>query len=181
MATATRYYGEPPGGETGVRFTAPIIALMVAATVAGVAAWSVVQQRRQIAEATADTHAEAIVGPACPEVRGAAFRLPVKPDRLFDFDGVSFGRRFGQADCSAIARKSALGVGYEVLCQFSGPAVLSVRTARGMAYFEPGSGRAASVFVRDGAARCVLSSPYWDRYYQLVTETGPDGRPLPFK
>jgi len=149
-----------------------VAAVAVAATV-----WSVRQQSAQIADATADTHAEEIVGPPCPQVANARFKQPLSAINVFDWNGIKFGRRFGEAECSAIARKSLLGNGYEHLCQFSSPAVLSVVTAKGAFYFETGLGHEVSVFVADGVARCVMASPYFARWKQAVTETDSRGMP----
>ena len=86
-------------------------------------------------------------------------------------------RLFGEAECSAVARNTLLGNGYEHLCQFSSPAVLSVVTAKGAYYFEPGIGQEASVFVANGVARCVMASPYFKRWKEAVTETDDAGAP----
>ena len=161
------------GSSSGRRCSSPpSIAVAVAAAV-----WSVRQQSLQIADATADTHAEAIVGPPCPSVKAARFRQPLLPINTFDWNGVKFGRRFGEAECSAVARKTLLGNGYEHLCQFSSPAVLSVATAKGAYYFEPGIGQEVSVFVADGVARCVMASPYFKRWKEAVTETDDSSAP----
>jgi hypothetical protein len=153
-------------------FVAAVFAVCVA-----VAVWSLRQQSAQIAEVTADTHAEAIVGPPCPQVVNARYRQPLSPVNAFDWNGVRFGRRFGEAECSAVAHKSLLGNGYEHLCQFSSPAVLSVVTPKGAFYFEPGLGQEVSVFVADGVARCVMASPYFKRWKEAVTETDESGAP----
>jgi hypothetical protein len=177
MAQAARDFGSSRIGRDGVQLKTPVfIACLVAAGVT-VAVWSVRQQSLQIAEATADTHAEEIIGPPCPPVADGRFRQPLSPVNTFDWDGVRFGRRFGEAECSAVARKSVLGNGYQHLCQFSSPAVLSVVTARGAYYFETGLGQEASIFVANGFARCVMASPYFKRWKEAVTETDASGAP----
>jgi hypothetical protein len=177
MAQAARDFGASRAGRDGVRFRTPVFVAAVVAVAVAAAVWSVRQQSAQIADATADTHAEAIVGRPCPGVVGARFRQPLSPINVFDWNGVRFGRRFGEAECSAVARRTLLGNGYEHLCQFSSPAVLSVATARGAFYFEPGLGQEASVFVADGVARCVMASPYFKRWKEAVTETDDSGAP----
>jgi hypothetical protein len=61
--------------------------------------------------------------------------------------------------------------------QFSSPAGLSVVTAPGASYFEPGIGQEASVFVANGVARCVMASPYFKRWKEAMTETDASGAP----
>jgi hypothetical protein len=177
MPQATRDFGAPRKGGEGVRFTAPVIVGAVAACALAVTIWSIRQQSHEIAQTTVETQAQDIVGPPCRPVMRAAFAQPLQPVNVLDFDGVGFGRRFGEADCSAIAAKSLLGNGYQLVCQFSSPAVLSVKSDKGMFYFEPGPGRVATLFVLDGAPRCVLASPYFARWKRAVTETDAQGRP----
>jgi hypothetical protein len=177
MTQAARDFGASRAGREGFQLKTPMFIACAAAVGVAAAVWSVRQQSRQIADATADTHVEAIVGPPCPRVADYRFRQPLSPIDAFDWDGVRFGRRFGEVECSAVARKSLLGNGYEHLCQFSSPAVLAVMTAKGAFYFEPGLGHEASVFVVDGVARCVMASPYFARWKQAVTETDQSGAP----
>jgi hypothetical protein len=177
MAQTARDFGASRAGRDGIQLGTPVFIAAVAAVAVAAAVWSVRQQSAQIADATADTHAEAIVGPPCPQVANARYRQPLSPINTFDWNGVRFGRRFGEAECSAVAHKNLLGNGYEHLCQFSSPAVLSVVTAKGAFYFEPGLGQEASVFVADGVARCVMASPYFKRWKEAVTETDDSGAP----
>jgi hypothetical protein len=151
------------GGE-GARLTTPVVVAAVVAGALGVIAWSVVQQSDEIRRSTAEAHVQDIVGPPCPPV--AALTRPYRPVNVFDFDGVSFGRRFGASECSAVAAKSLLGNGYQLVCQFSSPAVVSVKTSRGLFYFQPGVGQAATLFVLDGTPRCVLASPYFASWWK---------------
>jgi hypothetical protein len=142
-----------------------------------VAILSVKGRSDELAQATVETRAQDIVGPPCPSVLRAAFSQPLQPVNVFDFDGVNFGRRFGAADCSAISRTGQSGADYQLVCQFSSPAVLSVKSDKGLFYFEPGLGREATVFVLDGTPRCVLASPYFARWKRAVTETDINGKP----
>ncbi len=177
MAQVARDFGASRKGGDGVRFNAPVVVACVLAVAVGAAIWSVRQQSSQIAEATADTHAETFVGPPCPTVARGAFRQPLRPSKVFDLDGVRFGRRFGATECSAISRKSLLGNGYQLVCQFPSPAVLAVQTGSGLFYYEPGIGQKATVFVLDGTPRCVLASPFYSEWMREVTETDAIGRP----
>ena len=177
MSQASRDFGGPRKGGEGARFTAPIILAMIVMSALAVTIWSITQQSHEIAQTTVETRAQEIVGPPCPSVLSAAIAQPLRPVNVFDFDGVAFARRFGEADCSAIAAKGLLGNGYQLVCQFSSPSVLAVRTGKGLYYFEPGPGREATLFVKDGAPRCVLASPYFARWKRAVTETDSQGRP----
>jgi hypothetical protein len=78
---------------------------------------------------------------------------------VFDYNGVTFGRDFGNADCSVAAAEGTLGLGSYDVCQFTGPAVLYVRTPRGAFYYQPGVGRRATVMTPNGAPRCVMAAP----------------------
>jgi hypothetical protein len=135
------------------------------ATLAVGTLWGFLAERQTIAQSTADTNLAAIVGPPCPSLTadGAQRSLQAQGVTLkyvFDFNGDTFGRVFGYADCSVAAPKSGIG-SYDV-CQFTGPAVLYVKTARSSAYFAPGIGHKATVMTEDGAPRCIMAAPAWN-------------------
>jgi len=137
----------------------------VFATLAVGTLWGLVAEHQTIAQSTADTHLAAIVGPPCPSLTADAARRSLKAQDValsyvFDFNGDTFGRVFGYADCSVAA--SSDGIGSYDVCQFTSPAVLYVKTARSEAYFAPGVGRKATVMTRDGAPSCVMAAPVWD-------------------
>jgi len=170
-----------PAEERSMRLPI-VVAMTVGALAVAVAVASDMKERRhQIAQSAADASLARIAGPPCPAVARGAYAQPLRPDKMFDFNDVDFARHFGQANCDVAPTKGALGQGFYPVCQFSSPAVLAVRTARGMYYFEPGVGRAATVSVQDGVARCVLASPYWSAYMRAVTDTDVGGRPAPVK
>ena len=163
-------YGERSPRARGVQITTPIMAGLAALVAVGVTVWVVRDQARQIREATVETGASAIVGPACPPVLHGAFTSPLRPVNTFDFNGLTFGHRFGAAECSVTAGKRSLfGAGYVNLCQFSSPAVVSVTSDKGTFVWEPGVGQEITVFVDRGAPRCVMASPYFARWKQRVT------------
>jgi hypothetical protein len=123
-----------------------------------------VADRWVIAKSTADTNLAAIVGPPCPSLTAEAAQRSLKAQGValsyvFEFNGATFARVFGYADCS-VASKDGIGP-YDV-CQFTSPAVLYVKTARREAYFVPGIGRKATVMTQDGAPSCVIAAPAWD-------------------
>jgi hypothetical protein len=127
--------------------------------------WGVLAERQTIAQSTADTNLAAIVGPPCPAISAATARQSLQAQGVtmkyvFDFNGDTFGRVFGYADCSVAASKVGLG-SYDV-CQFTGPSVLYVKTAHSVAYFAPGVGHKATVMTENGVPRCVMAAPAWD-------------------
>jgi len=136
-------------------------------TVAFGTIWEVSSERHRIAESTTDARLPAIVGPACPEVTAAEFRSAVAAQGrglryTFDFNGARFSRSFGNGDCDVAAAKGGLGLGTYDVCEFTSPAVLYVKTARGEFYFLPGIGRKATVMTPNGIARCVMAGPSLD-------------------
>ena len=172
-------YGQRSRRARGVQITTPIMAGLAGLVAIGVTVWAVRDQTRQIREATVETQAGEIVGPACPPVLHGVFAGPLRPINTFDFNGLTFGHRFGAAECSVTAgRRNLFGAGYVNLCQFSSPAVLSVTSGQGTEFWETGVGREATVFVEGGHARCVMASPYFARWKQRVTETNAAGKPL---
>jgi hypothetical protein len=122
-------------------------------------------EHHQVAQSTADEHLAALTGPPCPAVTAAAFQSAVRAGRglryVDDFNGVTFGRSFGDGDCGVAAEKGD-ALGSYVVCQFSGPGLLSVKTARGSFYFLPGVGRKATVMTPHGVPRCVMTAPKWN-------------------
>jgi hypothetical protein len=127
--------------------------------------------------AAKDPRSVAVTGPPCPSVSHAAFVEPLKADQIFEFFDVRFGRRFGGADCAEATTVGTFGMTTHPVCQFSSPAVLAIKTAKGMFYFEPGVGRVATVSIVDDTPRCVLASPYWSEYTRLVTTSVGAGEP----
>jgi hypothetical protein len=126
--------------------------------------WDLSTQHRIIAQSDAETNVAAIVGPPCPVLSAPAFQQAVKTEGpplpyVFDFNGGTFGRDFGYADCSVAEAKGSLGLGSYNVCQFTSPGLLYVKTSRGQFYFRPGVGKKATVMTPDGVARCVLAAP----------------------
>ena len=163
-------YGQRSPRARGVQVTTPMMAGLACLIAIGVTVWAVRDQARLIRESTAETEAGEIIGKACPQVLHGAFTSPLRPINTFDYNGLTFGHRFGAAECSVTAGKGGLfGTGYVNLCQFSSPAVVSVSSAKGTFYWEPGVGQEVTVFVDHGKPRCVMSSPYFARWKQRVT------------
>lgn len=112
--------------------------------------------------AIADAREWSVVGQRCPSVTEIQFRAsPYKPTRVFEYAKVTFGRALGHVSCAEIRYDGGRGLfgGYPV-CQFTGPAVLEVRTAQGEFYFLPGVGRRATVSTPHGKAECVMAGNF---------------------
>jgi hypothetical protein len=149
--------------ERGVSYWLPRLFIIGAlATFAAGTLWDLVWQHQEIAKSTADTDVAAIVGPPCPASRAAydqAVKLQGPLPYVFTYNDVTFGRYFGYADCSVSEAKGGVGLGSYAVCQFTSPAVLYVKAARGAFYFTPGVGRKATVMTEGGVARCVMAAP----------------------
>ena len=102
--------------------------------------------------AACQTDEPAFAGPACPATAPPEAGGALKPTNIMVFDGISFGRRFGDAECEYL-RKGGRGA----VCRFTSPAVLEVKTEAGTYVFAPGIGQSATVSVRQGVASCVLT------------------------
>ncbi len=138
-------------------FIVGAVATFVAGTV-----WDLVWQHQQIATSSAETKVADIVGPPCPASRPAfdqAVKLQGPLPYVFAYNGVTFGRYFGYADCSVSESQGGVGLGSYDVCQFTSPAVLYVKTPRGEFYFTPGVGHKATVMTEGGVARCVMAAP----------------------
>jgi hypothetical protein len=98
-----------------------------------------------------------IAGPACPIV--------TKPDRavvgrrspqFFTYEGIRFGRQFGEVSCVAPPEGNPLDPKSYAVCQFPIPAMVSVDVGAGPVIFQPGPGQRATVTVRRGKVSCVM-------------------------
>jgi hypothetical protein len=149
------------------RLVAPLVIAGAIGTLVLGSAWMLLSQRHIIARSTDDANLAAIVGPPCPAVSATAFRSALKSEDLtlkyvFDFNGDTFGRAIGDGDCDVAAAQGAGGLGSYDVCEFTGPAVLYVKSGRGEFFFLPGVGHKATVTTAGGVARCVLAAPKLD-------------------
>ena len=130
-------------------------------------AWMLLDQRHTIAQSTHVADLAAIAGPPCPAVSAAAFASALKTQELtlkyvFDFNGATFGRAIGDGECDVATEKGTAGLGSYDVCEFTGPAVLYVKTGKGEFFFLPGVGHKATVMTPQGIARCVMAAPKLD-------------------
>jgi hypothetical protein len=108
---------------------------------------------------TAQARAWDIRGPACPTMAKDAFLIGRhKSPRKFEYQGVSFYRHAGYADCASIYMDGGRSDRFYPVCQFTSPIQLMIRTRKGDWYFEPGPGRQATVSTANDIPRCVLAA-----------------------
>lgn len=157
------------GRERGVGRLVPRLVVVGALATLGLGtAWELLSERHTIALSTDAANLAAITGPPCPAaVSAAAFRSALKTQGLtlkyvFGFNGDTFGRPIGDADCDVAAAGGSAGLGSYNVCEFTGPAALYVKTGRGEFFFLPGVGRKATVTTAGGVARCVMAAPNLD-------------------
>ena len=103
----------------------------------------------------------AVEAPPCPEVTRAQFEARrLKRFKATLYEDVVFGRQFGHMDCSALRYGGGWGTSTYPVCQFTGPGLLSVKTAKGEWFYAPGPGQPATIGAPRGQARCVMGSNF---------------------
>jgi hypothetical protein len=108
------------------------------------------------AEERAQIRAWNIQGPPCPASLRPLAGASSRPPQIFDYAGARLGRRSGAVSCAALEMGPWWRRRTEHVCQFSAPVLLQVSYGRTVAVYDPGVGRAATVRIADGRARCVL-------------------------
>ena len=137
------------------------------------------RQAQAVAQSRELTAAFDIQGRPCPTLTPAAYAAQgTVPNKAFEFGKVRFARRFGHADCAMVAYRDASGAGGHPVCQFTGPALLTITVGRVESYFAPGIGVPATVSVESGRARCVLATRL-GREFGAVPGTAPAGDEAP--
>lgn len=117
--------------------------------------------RAVVAARVQDAKDWAISGPPCPVSDRATFLQPHrKGPRRFEYEEVTYFRRFGHVSCAPVYEKGGRSDRFYPVCQFTSPDDLLIRTPRGEWYFKPGPGQPATVSARDGIARCVMASKF---------------------
>ena len=156
------------GPERGLGRLIPRLFIICALATIGIGtAWELLSERHAIAVSTETANLGAVAGPPCPAVSAAAFQSALKNQGLtlkyvFNFNGDVFGRAIGDGDCDVAAASGSAGLGSYDVCEFTGPAVLYVKTGKGEFFFLPGVGRKATVLTPNGVARCVMAAPKLD-------------------
>lgn len=142
-------------GEKLVIGVAVIAAVALPAWVVG---GSLLKQR---AENIALAREWSIDGHPCPQVTRAEFEARgLKAPKGTVYAEATFFRQFGHLTCSPIAYGGGTGLGAYAVCQFTGPNVLRVKTAKGEWYFVPGIGQPATIATPHGEAKCVLAGNF---------------------
>jgi len=114
--------------------------------------------RDAVAAATAEAKPWELVGDPCPEGFTGPWAKPeFAPKKSLVFNGITFTRRSGHADCSTIAVEGKKDE-FVPLCQFNGPILVEVKTDKGVFKFQPDVGRPATVSVVEGQPRCVMAA-----------------------
>ncbi|WP_312166295.1 hypothetical protein [Phenylobacterium sp.] len=145
----------------GLARTFPL--MLVGAIVVGAVAVGITSYMKRadlLAASTAQARLETLNGPACPELTQAEYEASgAKAKQGFASNDIHYLRRYGHVDCSVVGDGKG-GNGFAPICQFSGPQVLVVTTARGTYYFRPGTGKPATVTTHDGVPACVVAGNY---------------------
>lgn len=135
-----------------------VIALAAVAAAAGYLWWN--HRSAQIAEARHWT----VQGPPCAPVSEADFKARGGPTpQAMDFEGVGFAREYGHVSCAGIQDHGGTGSGRLLVCQFSAPRALVVRTAKGPFYFIIDGGKPVSITIDHDQPSCVIGTTEWDR------------------
>jgi hypothetical protein len=130
----------------------------VVATLGAAATVFVVSEAGRVAD---DRRAWPRSGVPCPVLQpaSAARTLAERGLRVryrFRFEGVTFGRTFGDVACHLPA-VGPWGAS-EPVCRFTSPAFVEVSTSRGEALFLPGVGRTTTVFSDPDGPKCYAQS-----------------------
>lgn len=122
--------------------------------------WYAWEQRAWVTEAS---H-WAVEGRPCRQVTAQQFQSAAAggPAPMTDtFDTVQFTRAYGHLSCNEVHDDDGWGLGVHVVCQFSSPTRMSVRTGQVQAYYEASPGQPMTVTVRHGRPECVLGATEW--------------------
>jgi hypothetical protein len=96
----------------------------------------------------------AITGPACPVASGPSRYL--KAPKAFSYQGVRFTRQYGNVSCVVVPDAGPFSKAHHPVCQFSGPARVTVAIGERTFAYEPDVGRRATVAIRAGQPSCVI-------------------------
>lgn len=96
----------------------------------------------------------AIAGPVCPVAYGPS--LYRKPPKAFSYQGARFTRQYGNVSCVVVPDAGPFSKARHTVCQFSGPARITVAIGRRNFAYEPDIGRKATISIRGGEPSCVI-------------------------
>ena len=96
----------------------------------------------------------AITGPPCPLALGPSpFR---KPPKAFTYQGARFTRQYGNVNCVVVPDAGPFSKAHHTVCQFTGPARVTVALGSRNFAYEPDIGRKATISIRGGQPSCVI-------------------------
>ncbi len=102
-----------------------------------------------------------IQGPPCPAMTEAEFKAKrYTALKTFPYDDAVIGRTAGDTSCSDVKENGGKGFGTDRVCQFTGPATLTVVTPAGRWFFVPGAGQPSTLIIHRDAPRCVMASKF---------------------
>jgi hypothetical protein len=96
----------------------------------------------------------AITGPACPVATGPS--VFHRPPKAFNYQGILFTRQYGNVNCVVVPDAGPFSSARHPVCQFSGPARITVAIADRSYAYDPDIGRKATVSIRHGEPSCVV-------------------------
>lgn len=106
-------------------------------------------------EGLAESAAWTMTGAPCPSMIKTDYESAKSPPvKISTYSEVTFERRVGHMEC--LTRPEDAGMSRYPICQFTGPVLLRVKTAKADAYFKPGPGQSVRVAVRNGVTQCVM-------------------------
>lgn len=134
-----------------------VLGIAVALGLAIVAAVLVQNRNAKIAEAESWN----VQGAPCPELTAAAFAAGhmVAPKK-FTYDAFTLGRASGHVSCNQVGAGGGHKLGAVLVCQFTSPTMMTVKTPAGAFFYNPGVGRPASVVIEKNLPRCVMASNF---------------------
>ncbi|WP_304170024.1 hypothetical protein [Phenylobacterium aquaticum] len=146
----------------GVVWIALAVALAIGAPVTYVLGKAALERNAvALQESKVFTQDLTVTGAPCPSWTAAQYAAqPLRAQQVFSFDMIDFGRRFGHVECGVAGMHGADKIGERDVCQFTGPAVLEIKSGKGTFYFAPGVGVPATVSVQHGVPSCVMASKY---------------------
>jgi hypothetical protein len=100
--------------------------------------------------------------PPCPGISASAYAAKGYParERTTDYDGAVIARQSGHVMCKAVDTPGRAGFVSHLVCQFTSPVAIRVKTAAMEAFFEPGPGSLATVSMERGGPACVLGGEF---------------------
>lgn len=148
-------------GKRGIPSLRTLLIVMGLAVAAVLAVQWVYHQKVVAPREAARTQAWTVAGPPCLSVAADQYELRggAHAKKVTDF-GVRFTRQYGHVECTWLGDKDLAATKAYVICQFTGPNVLKVETAKGVFYYVPGVGQPATIEVHQGEPRCVLASNF---------------------